>query len=264
MEGRTEAGLRIEQLGEHDSLATATSIRASFPERSVVAHVARYPADWTLRVHSLDPARELGHWGREHGFAEVLSGGFFTKPSRRALGYLQVAGTIVEHEPFHAPWHERRGALAIDAGGVATFGALESLDAAGHRDVLQAGPMLVRGGVVVVADQDPEGFSSTCQEFDSDITAEPLPRVAIGHTGSEILAVAVDGRSDESEGLLLPELAQLLVTLGAVEALNLDGGASATLVTAGQVRNLPRGAHNDPPFPEGYPTCSAITFAPPH
>ena len=126
--------------------------------------------------------------------------------------------------------------------------------------VLQAGPLLVAAGSRVVADTDPEGFATTSEEFDQDITAERLPRMAIALTAEgEWLAVAVDGRGKDDAGLLLGELAELLATLGAARALNLDGGSSSALVAAGALRNTPRDDDGNELDTAG-PTTSAIVL----
>jgi hypothetical protein len=62
------------------------------------------------------------------------------------------------------------------------------------------------------------------------------PRTAIGYSknGKFLYIVVVDGRQPlYSEGITLPELADLLVDLGAHDAMNLDGGGSSTLVVRG-------------------------------
>lgn len=62
------------------------------------------------------------------------------------------------------------------------------------------------------------------------------PRTAVGSTadGDTLWLVVVDGRQPKySEGVTLEELADILLELGADVALNLDGGGSSTLVTAG-------------------------------
>ena len=41
----------------------------------------------------------------------------------------------------------------------------------------------------------------------------------------------------------MAELAQAMVGLGAAEAINLDGGGSASLVVGGRLRNVPREEH---------------------
>jgi hypothetical protein len=62
------------------------------------------------------------------------------------------------------------------------------------------------------------------------------PRTAIGYSknGKFLYIVVVDGRQPlYSEGITLPELADLMVALGAHDAMNLDGGGSSTLVIRG-------------------------------
>ena len=66
------------------------------------------------------------------------------------------------------------------------------------------------------------------------------PRTAVGITATgEILIVVIDGRSLRSGGATIVGLAKLMKSIGAVEALNLDGGGSSTMVVNGQVMNNP-------------------------
>jgi hypothetical protein len=72
------------------------------------------------------------------------------------------------------------------------------------------------------------------------------PRTAIGidqDTG-QVLMLVVDGRQSFSRGYTMVELANLMQTLGAEDALNLDGGGSSTMLAFGpdglvEVRNSP-------------------------
>lgn len=62
------------------------------------------------------------------------------------------------------------------------------------------------------------------------------PRTAVGYSknGRFFFIVVVDGRQPfYSEGITLAELAELMVELGAHDAMNLDGGGSSTLVIRG-------------------------------
>ena len=112
---------------------------------------------------------------------------------------------------------------------------------AGAGDLLQAGPLLVRGGEIVYRDGvDARDSPPRDGQFDSDITEGRHPRAAIGVTDGELLALVADGRSDEDAGLTLGELATAMADLGARAALNLDGGGSASLVCDGRLRNRPR------------------------
>jgi hypothetical protein len=95
-------------------------------------------------------------------------------------------------------------------------------------DVTGAGPKLIAGGRVVLAG---EGFAHEKARH---------PRTAVARTREgKYLFVVVDGRQKSSVGMTLSELAGELLEMGAVEALNLDGGGSSTMVVKGQVRNSP-------------------------
>lgn len=67
------------------------------------------------------------------------------------------------------------------------------------------------------------------------------PRTIVGRSASgEALLVTVDGRQPgQSEGMSLADAAQLMIELGAVDAINLDGGGSTTFVKRGEVVNRP-------------------------
>jgi hypothetical protein len=99
--------------------------------------------------------------------------------------------------------------------------------------VLGGGPRLVRDGRPAAA-ADPgiygPGFADARH-----------PRTAVGvRADGRILLVTVDGRQPElSVGMTIAELATLLIELGAVEAVNMDGGGSTTMVVRGRVVNSP-------------------------
>ena len=69
---------------------------------------------------------------------------------------------------------------------------------------------------------------------------ESNPRTAIGQISEgHYLVIVSDGRTDESEGLSLLELAQEFQERGCTTAYNLDGGGSSTMVFNGEVVNNP-------------------------
>lgn len=94
----------------------------------------------------------------------------------------------------------------------------------------------VIGGMPVLV-QDGKIVAETC----SSSFCRRNPRTAIGWTANgRILLVAVDGRRAHwSVGSSLGELARIMHDLGAVQALNLDGGGSTTMVVEGEVVNRP-------------------------
>ena len=108
--------------------------------------------------------------------------------------------------------------------------ALLRLDAqAGVAESLGGSPILIRNGA--------RWFADTANDF----TRGRQPRTLVGwnHAGEKLL-VTVDGRQpDTSVGMTLAEAADLLLTLGATDGTNLDGGGSTTFVAGGSVVNTP-------------------------
>jgi exopolysaccharide biosynthesis protein len=78
---------------------------------------------------------------------------------------------------------------------------------------------------------------------------ERHPRTAVGlRADGTWVFVVVDGRQPQlSLGMNLKDLADLLLSLGCVHALNLDGGGSSTLYLQGKVVNSPSDAAKERP-----------------
>lgn len=99
----------------------------------------------------------------------------------------------------------------------------------GAWQVLTFGPALIKDGQVTVSSSDEIGRAMTSN-----------PRTAIGQISEgHYLLVVSDGRTKESTGLSLRQLAELMQSLGAQIAYNLDGGGSSTMVFQGRVVNNP-------------------------
>ena len=100
---------------------------------------------------------------------------------------------------------------------------------AGATQVYSFGPGLISEGEILVDENDEVGRAMASN-----------PRTALAQVGPlHYLFVVADGRTEESEGLSLYELAQFLKTLGATTAYNLDGGGSSTMVFQGRIVNNP-------------------------
>jgi hypothetical protein len=205
-------------------------------------HVARHDGKrMQPRVVVLPRPMPLARWCAQAYVAEALVGGFYVRPHGLPLGELRTGGVLRRHEPFEAPWGARRACVHVEGGSV-RIARREEIAAEPAGDLLQAGPLLVADGAVVAGDE--EGFAAGAGQFDSDITEGRYPRAALGVCADgSLLAVAVDGRSDHDCGLTIAELAQALSDLGAVSAINLDGGGSTTLVCGGRLCNVPREVH---------------------
>jgi hypothetical protein len=215
-----------------------------------------------VRVACFEEAQRLDHWCAANGRPEAIVAGFFVRDPWRPLGEVRIGGEPVAHEPIAGPFGPVRSCVHFDPDGAVTLAPRRELADAPSGDLVQAGPMLVADGQVIVGDGDPEGFSAAAGQFDSDITAERHPRCALGVNEEELFAVCCDGRrTGVDAGLDLAELARLLVSLGATDAINLDGGGSATLVHRGHLLNRPYSSV-DQPGPESRPVVTALLFEP--
>jgi hypothetical protein len=105
--------------------------------------------------------------------------------------------------------------------------------------IIGAGPRLVKDGQAAAA----------AEQFSADFSLKRHPRTAAGIRGDGILVlVTVDGRQPKkSVGMTIEELAVLMTGLGCVEAINLDGGGSTTMVVSNRVVNNPSDASGERP-----------------
>jgi len=105
--------------------------------------------------------------------------------------------------------------------------------------VIGGGPCLVKDGELDV-DAQQEGFGA-------DFFEQKHPRTAIGRTAeNDIWLVAVDGRQESGDGMSLQDLARVMIRLGCIEAMNLDGGGSTTMDVLGVVVNRPSDGRERP------------------
>ena len=99
----------------------------------------------------------------------------------------------------------------------------------GAWQVFSFGPVLLKNGTVSVTENEEVGMAMASN-----------PRTAIGRIGkNHYVFVVSDGRTEESAGLSLYELASFMKELGVTDAYNLDGGGSSTIVFQGNIINNP-------------------------
>ena len=96
-------------------------------------------------------------------------------------------------------------------------------------NLLAFGPSLVENGEIVV---------DTNSEVGQSMSSNPRTAIGIIDENHYIIVVS-DGRTSESQGLSLYELAEVMKSYGVKTAYNLDGGGSSTLYFNGKVINKP-------------------------
>lgn len=108
-------------------------------------------------------------------------------------------------------------------------------------NIIGGGPQLIKNGHVEI--------TNAAEKILPAFVNDGHPRTAIAKLNSgQVLLVTVDGRQPgESIGMSLTPLADLLIEFGAVEAINLDGGGSTTMVIKNKVVNKPSDATGERP-----------------
>ena len=229
--------------------------------RVTTLYAVRHPvASTRSRVVHFPGTVRLDVWCAAHEVDEAIIGGFFLRDPYRPLGDLWIDGSPVPHEPIAGPYAARRACVVVDDG-TARVASRDDAPAEPDGDLLHAGPLLVRDGVVAFEDGvDLEGFSAGAGQFDSDITDGRHPRAAIGVSDEDLYLVTCDGRrSGVDAGLTLEELADFMLVLGCRDAMNLDGGGSTTLVHRGHLLNRPY-SEQDQPAPASRPIVTALVL----
>jgi len=212
-----------------------------------------------VRVARIGEPATLMTWCRAQGVGDAVVGGFFVRPHGRPLGELRVDGRPQSAVAFDYPWSALRSCVHV-SGRNLRLAPRHEIEPEPAGDLLQAGPLMVRGGISAIREgHDPEGFSAGADQFDSDITDGRYPRAAVALCGPRLLALVCDGRSNGESGMTLGELADTLVELGAETAINLDGGGSASLVYGGRLRNRPHEEHGIEIL-GGRPIATALVF----
>jgi hypothetical protein len=145
-----------------------------------------------------------------------------------------------------APIERRAGSGLIPDGGMVLAANGETAIAAAEAwwaSALEVGTAVYSSGLGEVAGivgGSPLLLDDGAYGFPLNLGNVQHPRTIVGWDASQLFLVTVDGRlPDWSVGLTLIESAQLMRWLGATDALNLDGGASATFVDHGRLANRP-------------------------
>jgi hypothetical protein len=179
----------------------------------------------------VSPALAAGGIGRSESFskfihrlnpAAALNGTFFSKTSLRPIGDIVIDGKLVHFGGMGT-------ALAFTTDGVDCIRLPKSrhVDWSEHRAALAAGPLLVWNGFAKPLPGG-EGFG------DPSVFASAAPRTAAGVTrDNHLLLVTTKG------GTSLRLLAAAMRDIGALYAVNLDGGGSTGMWRRGRMIRRP-------------------------
>jgi hypothetical protein len=192
---------------------------------------------------------------RQPGEAVVYTSRYGNETKEDSPGIvLSITGNEVKNISRARAWIPRDGyALSLDASYYETLGnkvkigskvitTLKLIPLSGIpnleiKHVIGGGPRLLKSGQIYV--------SKNGEKFKSDIAKSRAARTAVGITKDGTLVFATVDKCKQtsdaarSAGATLEELAQIMKDLGCVDAMNLDGGSSSTMVLNDKAINSP-------------------------
>ena len=197
-----------------------TTLNSAF----VQAGIARYTADWGSSYTTLSDN-------------EIL-----LPVQNNQLGTQQTAATAGTAIPLSTTGYLlvfRSNKSAAGSFTPSTPVQLESIfkpaDLAALPNLIGGGPLLIQNGQIVL--------DGRLEQFSPAFIQEAASRSAIGQTASGKILIVTAQYNTAGLGATLSDMAEIMRQLGAVNALNLDGGSSTTLYLGGQILDrTPRSA----------------------
>jgi len=173
---------------------------------------------------------------KEHSCVIATNAGFFDMKKHSCIGDIISDGRVIHSDS------SQRAMFGITNDGkvVAGYGNETFIHQTGFKQLVHGRGWLVHNG------QNHVNQAAVKEGISKSFINLHAPRLAIGwnNEGQIILAVA-DGQESKRKGLDLNTFATLLMKLGAIEAVNLDGGGSVTLVWDGHICEA-NGLPNEP------------------
>jgi len=208
--------IEIENMRVHDTNVMVARVRIAHASQIRTAMAARYGSTGTVMPDKL---------AQRANAVLAINGDFFNYNS---TGYLVRQGKLYREKP-----HETFDMLIID-----DLGDFHIIVDPSKQKVAEFSGTIVNSfnfGPALVVDGE---IVKTTKRVNVGLEKE-TQRMGIGQIGPlEYICVATEGPENKgSDGLTIPEFAQLMKDLGAVQAYNLDGGSSSAMVLDGRKIN---------------------------
>jgi len=162
---------------------------------------------------------KTSEFAETNGAVAAINGSFFDVQRGGSVVFFRMDGETLAQGAVNRRLYSENGGIGITENGSAYIieRPEEGWLAADDQTLLSSGPLLILDGDTRSFNNDP-------------FNQNRHPRTAVGVTeNNHLLLVTVDGRSSEAHGMSIPELAELMESLGARSALNLDGGGSTAM-----------------------------------
>ena len=188
-------------------------------------------------------SNNLGHQGQllndmigSYGGVGGTNAGGFDDPNGTGNGGIPL-GIVIHEGKLLYGGGTRAATMVIDHDGIMHVGNMTGNEAM----ALNAEWAVSFGPVLVVNGEKCDGLSSGLN-----------PRTAIGQrSDGAILLLVINGRQVGSMGATYEDVADVMLSFGAVNALNLDGGSSSTMLYEGEYLNISSSLVGERPLPTG-------------
>ncbi len=155
----------------------------------------------------------------QHDAIAAINGTFFNVERGGLVVFFRVNGETITRGAVNRRLYSENGGIGISGSGEPYIMARpeEGWLSTDDETVMGSGPLLILNGEHKNLNNDP-------------FNQNRHPRTAAGITDDgRLLLVTVDGRASKAHGMSTPELRTFMEDLGAVSALNLDGGGSTAM-----------------------------------
>ncbi|MEJ7556980.1 MAG: phosphodiester glycosidase family protein [Pedobacter sp.] len=187
---------------------------------------AEFAIGQELKVLKPTPA-----FGIEANAVAAVNGTFFDVKNGGSVDLIKVDGIVVAEnrlEPSGNRAAHQQAAVLIENGKL----SVRKWDGSPTWELEEKAPNMMVTGPLLSIDQ----VEANLDSGSFNVTRHPRTAIGIKPNGRVIL-LTVDGRNDNSAGMSLFELRNIMKWLGCTTSINLDGGGSTTLWVAGEGEN---------------------------
>jgi hypothetical protein len=151
--------------------------------------------------------------------------------AKQPLGKAGTGSIAIPSDGYLLTLRSSSGAAANFAPGAQVTLQSQSQPAAFEQypNIIGGGPLLIRANSIVL--------NAPLEGFSTNFIQGAAPRTAVGKTADGTWIIATMHERVGGRGPTLAETAQIMQQLGAVDALNLDGGSSSSFYLGGQLIN---------------------------
>lgn len=216
--------IEVEKVFLYETWFYIADIRVDSPDRLKTALASN--------VYGMNITETTTAMAQQVGAVLAINGDFY---GARGDGFVVRDGVMYRDIPRDEGSKHLDYALVIDSNG--DFSVIQERDYTAEtlmemdvRDTLSFGPALVVDGKML-----DEALLEEIKFFEKDAPRSAIAQYGPGH----YLFLVCDGRTDESEGVTIAQLAHVMEDYGVQTAYNLDGGGSCAMVYNGELLNVP-------------------------